>query len=417
MAAVLIAFNLPKGKCLPFLFLWLGLMVCVNQKGFNIFAAAYVTFTPLVVTIYLWPKAVAISKAIWMQPFLFISASVLALALIFVSATPEHGFIRFRDRFLLSHPAGRAVNDFYYQYTLFAAEAIKSNYQKQMVSYRIDFQESANLDVKALENKLAAYDHLRLHNQPVDLTLKVHADGKMVLEDQYGTPLKGSIGEMLSAPKKILTQFSEISDRNHGLRQLLLIGLLAGLPLLIYGVLYYTLFWIFKQWLQPGLAAVGAGLLCVGVGALFWWLLWAPGSLPDQQEALVKILESGRRHERLAALEALIEQRADIATLSIYPGLITSSDIAIRYKIARALHSFPHRQSREGIDRLLKDPSPNVRCMALQAVGRRGDLDDIALLLQTIKGSDHWYVQYYAYRALKRLGWSQSVNSGAVISD
>ena len=414
--AVLIAIHLPKGRWLPTLFLWLGLMFFVNQQGFNVFATVYVTLVPLMAGLFLLRNVVVVSKTIWIKVFLCGCTGAIVLAFILVTAMPQYGFVRFRDRFLLSHSGGRAVNGFYYQYTLFAAEAIKSNHQKQMVSYRIDPQEGTNLDVETIEEKFTVYDYLRIADHPADMTIQIHATGAVMLIDRYGAALKSSLGELHSTPKKILIRFSKLSDRNSGLRQLLLIGLLVGLPLIIYVFFYVTLFQVLKWWQSPGMAAALAGFICLGLGATFWWLLWTPGPLSSQPGTLIKALEEGRRYEQLDALEALIEQRYDITAVSNYPDLLRSQDVAVRYKVARALRNHPGRQSREGVDQLLVDPNPNVRCMALQTVGRWGDPDDIPLLLETIQLSNHWYVQYYAYRALKRLGWNQST-TGAVTSN
>jgi HEAT repeat protein len=46
--------------------------------------------------------------------------------------------------------------------------------------------------------------------------------------------------------------------------------------------------------------------------------------------------------------------------------------------------------------------------MAFSALGQRGDRRAIAEIKQRIETSDDWYSQWYAYKALKALGWRQS---------
>jgi hypothetical protein len=45
--------------------------------------------------------------------------------------------------------------------------------------------------------------------------------------------------------------------------------------------------------------------------------------------------------------------------------------------------------------------------MAFQAAGKRGRKDWIPEIIERILTSHHWYNQWYAYRALKALGWYQ----------
>ncbi len=415
---VLFALNLGKGRTAWLLPPWIGLMVLVNQHGFNLFATVYGSVVPLFVGSFLWRKSVPVSKMLCIKMMLWGGAGVMSLALLFFAALPENGFIRFRDRLLLNHHAEQTVNDFYYRYTLFAAEAIKTNTQKQLLSYRIEKRSGSEFDFKDLEVRLAHYDYLLLDEQDdgnsADLTLKVLPDQDVMIEDRHGTTFQTTLAAIRSTPKTVLAQYSNISDRNQGLRQLTLIGLLGGLPLFIYGALFCVGYGLLKRWLQPGFAAAGSTALCLIAGVSLWWLLWMPGSMSDRTDELIDVLQNGRRIEKLAALEVLSSQRIDITKIPFYPDLLNSVDVAVRYKVAQSLGYHHSSQSREGVERLLKDLNPNVRCMALQSLGRMGDPDDIQLILKTIRESDHWYVQYYAYKALRRLGWLQPVGDGAL---
>ena len=55
----------------------------------------------------------------------------------------------------------------------------------------------------------------------------------------------------------------------------------------------------------------------------------------------------------------------------------------------------------------LDDPNTNVVCMAYESLGRRGKAEVLDVILQRVYSSDKWYEQFYAYRALKVLGWRQ----------
>ena len=56
---------------------------------------------------------------------------------------------------------------------------------------------------------------------------------------------------------------------------------------------------------------------------------------------------------------------------------------------------------------LLNDPQHNVVCMAFYGLGRRGEERAIQKIIGRIQSSDHWYEQWYGYKALKQLGWRQ----------
>ncbi|MBW1989854.1 MAG: hypothetical protein JRI97_09955, partial [Deltaproteobacteria bacterium] len=79
-------------------------------------------------------------------------------------------FLNLRDGLLLSHPAGRAVNEFYYDYTMFPAETFKSFQQKLLHPTRAEgFGEGVPA---ALANGLAFRDCLPVgEGAPADLVL------------------------------------------------------------------------------------------------------------------------------------------------------------------------------------------------------------------------------------------------------
>jgi HEAT repeat protein len=55
--------------------------------------------------------------------------------------------------------------------------------------------------------------------------------------------------------------------------------------------------------------------------------------------------------------------------------------------------------------RLLEDPNLNVQTQAIEALARQGRRQAIGEILRRFETSPEWYVQSYAYRALKELGW------------
>jgi HEAT repeat protein len=85
--------------------------------------------------------------------------------------------------------------------------------------------------------------------------------------------------------------------------------------------------------------------------------------------------------------------------------------------LAKALGESQDPGTYEDLLTLLNDPHPNVVSMAFGALGQRGDRRAVKEILKRIERSDHWYNQWYAYRALRDLGWKQSLTPRTAIKD
>ena len=85
--------------------------------------------------------------------------------------------------------------------------------------------------------------------------------------------------------------------------------------------------------------------------------------------------------------------------------------IAVRYWLARGLSFSTDPQDEIILMALMQDPHPNVACQAIYSLGKRKFKKAIPAMLEIITSSDHWYVQLYAYGALRKLGWTQTVSN------
>jgi HEAT repeat protein len=97
----------------------------------------------------------------------------------------------------------------------------------------------------------------------------------------------------------------------------------------------------------------------------------------------------------------------DVSDFQAYQGMLASPHIPERYWLVRALGVSKQPEAYEDLLTFLDDPHPNVVCMAFYALGRRGDKRAVSEIIKRIETSDHWYNQWYAYKALRRLGWRQ----------
>jgi hypothetical protein len=120
-------------------------------------------------------------------------------------------------------------------------------------------------------------------------------------------------------------------------------------------------------------------------------------------------LGSDRWQDRVSALKHLSNDDISTDEFEELPRFIDSPWIAERYWLAKATGNSRSKESGQIALSLLNDPQPNVVCMALYSLGKRGNPTVIPKIIHKINTSDHWYVQWYAYKALKRLGWKQQM--------
>ncbi|MBW1848739.1 MAG: HEAT repeat domain-containing protein [Deltaproteobacteria bacterium] len=87
--------------------------------------------------------------------------------------------------------------------------------------------------------------------------------------------------------------------------------------------------------------------------------------------------------------------------------MLKSAHVPELYWLVKALSVSRKAETYDDLLTFLDNPHPNVVCMAFYALGRRGDKSAVKRILKTIEKSDHWYCQWYAYKALRTLGWKQ----------
>jgi len=170
--------------------------------------------------------------------------------------------------------------------------------------------------------------------------------------------------------------------------------------------------------LAPGIAAWVSTTLCFAIALILLMPLWQNNEQPIIPKNLCKALETDNRKERLRALKSITEEHLDIFKFSEYKTILTSPDTAERYWLAKALGVSRSNETYEDLLGLLKAPSPVVVSATLFALSQRGEKNAIPIILRYIKTSEHWYVQWYAYKSLKTLGWTQkSKETSGLVND
>jgi len=331
---------------------------------------------------------------------------VVVLALLWTSQIDSHLFVDFRDVLLLSNPVGTKINDFYYAYTLFPAEVFKSLDQKILKTCSLQNLEKRPL-LTRVERELLNYDYLDVGTDDA-VDLKVVQDGDMlVFKNGERTILQTTPADFLSHPGTVLHEFSAKSDKQGLFRQLTFFSLVMGLPLTLYVILHTLVRLLCCLFLDGRASSLIASILCLIVGLSilipFLYMRGTDIELKDVPQALA----SESWQERVAALRIIEQKGLEISDFQPYPRLLPSPHIAERYWLVRGLAVSRRPETYRDLLAFLDDPHPNVVSMAFYGLGQRGDRRGVSEILKRIKTSDHWYNQWYAYKALRGLGWKQ----------
>ena len=401
-------FRREKIIIIPYSLLWLGIIVAVNYRGFSPMVTLYFVFIPLVVfgavSKLITPtnrKEHWIIRSIHMTP-------LLLLAILWTFQVDTQLYTNIRDSLLLSNPVGIKVNKFYYDYTLYPAEVFKTLSQKTIkISSFENLQDE--MSTRALESHLSKQGYLTVgRDKVVDLMIMRKGD-ELIFKNRGNTILKTTQTNFFSTPRTILEEFSKEIDRHAFFRQKITPwSLKFGFPTALYVFLYTLLRFILGVFLNSRTSSIGASSLCfiAGTGLL---VIFSMGSMRAvQEEGLREVMESERLSDRIAGLKTIEQKKLEIAEFQTYGELLKSPHIVERYWLARTLSFSKRPETYKDLVTLTDDPHPNVVNMALYALGLRGEKKAINDILERMKTSTDWYTQWYAYNALRNLGWKQS---------
>lgn len=398
------------------LLFWAGLFVLMNADGFAGPDNLHLLATPPV-AFYLAARRAkngAPSQGIGARLAIHLICFG-ALVAIGAQTTDAAFYSRVRDR-LLSHPAGVAVSDFYYRHTLYPAETFKAPAQMQVRSARLDLSLPESLS-RRLAAELAPRDYLPLSGAgPADLFISgvisgdVSGDAEgLRLYHRQRFVLETAPAEFFRDPASTLRDFSRAADRHAGLRQLTFLSLRLVGGILLYGLFYLPFRRIAGAVVaSPIRATAAAGVLaCAGALLLLTTFSGPPRSelAPGEVQAA---LASPSASIRIAALREIHRRGIEIAGFDGFAESAASPVVAERFWLARTLGRSRSRMSWPVHLALLDDPQINVAYNAYASLGSRGDPRGVAEILRRMPDEPRWYVRFYAYRALRRLGWRPS---------
>ena len=404
-------FKRKKPLLIPFLILWAGLIGAVNINGFCPVITIYFLFIPSIVFIAVsrWMPSVQYNKNGSLSLMIRI-IPVFLIAILWILQMNNGMFTNIRDYLLLSNSPGIKVNNFYYLYTLYPAEAIKSLEQKLIKTYRLD-NLSDDYISDQIKKKLINCDYIEVkENAAVDLTIE-EQNNSLNIGDKGKIILTVSTGDFLSNTESRLKEFSSRIDRLNFFRLFTYISLLTGFPAIMIILFYSILGAILNLYFNYRRSCTISLYLCLTAAVLLSAFFYHVSGKSIEEENLPEALRSARWQDQVTALKIIDEKKMDISRFRNYREMLSSTHIPVRYWLAKVLGTTGFHDSYNDLLILMDDQCPNVVCMAYSSLGQRGDKSAISKILKRIQLSDHWYEQLYAYKALRALGWKQPVSN------
>lgn len=389
------------------LFIWIGTLIMANLHGFSPVVSLYFLCVPCVAfwATLKWMPPQPVEKS-WQKRLCFV-IPIAALTGIWMLYAGPTLFLDIRDFLLLTNPIGQKIDAFYYRFTLYPAEVFKSLNQKTLKTYHFD-GESHSSDLKRLERILINYDYL-----PIDADIKVdleiqESDGHLVFKHRGKNILETTLKKVLTRPGDTFSQLSIATDRFVFFSRVIGISVLLGFPIFLYIMVFAFIRYITGFFINESLAYMLTAFAGFIIGLLLLVPFWMGNVEGRGDTSAMDDLHSDAWQRRVSALRDFINQKQEIGNIAGYKQLLTSPHVPERYWLAQALGISKDPNTYPDLVMLLNDPHPNVVSMALRSLGQRRDKRAIHEILLKIEKSDHWYNQWYAYRALKSLGWRQS---------
>jgi hypothetical protein len=389
---------------------WAGVVFTANSHGFSFFVTCYFLLVPAVTAVACMKRMPVQSGRTVRRNKIVHICSFIVISLLCISQLSGSIFVDFRDNFFLSNPVGIKMNDFYYKYTLYAAEVIKPLDQKSIKTASLQGFNSDS-DVRMLKLALHKYNYLTM-DENASVHLKIIQEGSELVFDHGGDEvLRTTVKDFLTGPANVLLDFSMKTDRMAFFRTFIFLSLLAGLPLSVY-IGLYSLFRLVSSFMMNATAsAITSAVICLLIGASLVFTLESNKEGKVGVDDLTAALESDRWQTRMAALKVIEKNGLEVSSYGAYKGMLESPYVAERYWLARALGVSNRPETLKDITAFLDDPHTNVVCMAYSALGKRADSSFIKEIIFRLELSDRWYEQLYAYNALMELGWRQKLSN------
>lgn len=396
---------------------WLAVLLWANAKGLNYGLSAFLILLPppVLAASLAWSTRRRYSRQLpWRRTIHMLL--IVALTIWWFVRLDTDIFVNIKDNLMLTSRPGIKAVQLYYKYNLYAAEAFKSLEQKQVKTC-------------VLENFTNAAEHRRLAHRLVDysyftipaataapLDLVCRKDGANLVFFRQGRKIISATTRdwwrssgTVNGAADILDRFSSATDTTRPFRQATFYLLICVTPLALY-LIVFTGFALLpglfcdlrlSSWLVPLLC-------CLSLAMVVFYMDTPPADKMDRAAA-ARAIASGERREQLAALRFIFRNGLDIQDFDAYQKLAPRDDFARAYWLLKNYGNSRDPAALDHIIDALDSPSAYMACKAMESLRLKAGAVDPAevkrLLLGKLTTSRDWYVQLYAYKLLRELGW------------
>lgn len=308
-------------------------------------------------------------------------------------------FLDVRDKVLLTSSYGKRINNFYYKYTLFPAEVVKSLKQKNLKTFCT--KNIKNSDLEILKKKMKRHNFFHMEKN-CDLKIKFKNNRAAIyLNDAKAVEMDKSL--IFDNTKKVLNQLYKKTDPKKIIKNITYAGFLTGFPFIV----YFFFFNIINLFISLFLKGKKSLYLTSFILLLIFSFTFKPVFFHKKIDNLnfdEKIISSDK-FERLDALKFAFKNKINIKNIEKH---IKSKYVPQRYW---AILNFEVKSLNDlqTIFKMTKDESINIRCKAYEKLS---DIRNNKVLKSASKNflvKDYpkikdWYVQWYAYNSTKKLG-------------
>ena len=382
-------------------------LLLMNSRGFDLWVSLVALIIPIPVFLItrrlLRAPAQALPKRFWVWRGL----PLLLLALGWATQYDRGLFIDLRDHLLMSNSTGRAVSEFYYRYTLYAAEVFKPLDQRLI---RTVAWPKIDPPSAVVRRELIRHDYLPVALEgDADLSLGMQGD-RLAFSRNGRTLIETPISRFLADPAGVMADVSARADPWPVFRAFTFYGVLLAFPMALYCLLFAGLRGIFSLLGRDSRADLFSALACLMIGLGILAFFHSSRQPPPRSEEIGAAMAAQSWQTRVAALREIAHLGLDVCAYPDYAAMLRSPHPQERYWLAQTLATGTNPAASAGLAVLLEDPSLNVRTQAVEAIARRRDRAAVPAILSRLKTSPDWYFQLYAYRALRALGWNQTAS-------
>jgi hypothetical protein len=401
-------FHRSRSALITIAILHLLLLLAVNFKGANLFPSLYIMIVPLTVFVITIRCARPPFQTRSVRFYIFAHAApLLFLSILWGTQMNDRIFINVRDTLLLSNAFGLKLNAFYYDHTLHAAETFRPIHQKLIKIYKMEPFADQTLE-KEVRDQLIRLDYLPVRTEKrVDLEISLDDHGSLLFSRHAMPVLAFPASRFVADADQTLSRISSAWDKNKGFRLITILSLVIGLPLTLYAILYLLIHGGLRLLVDEKKAMIIVSLTSVAIGVMLLvpvFLLETGGPESDKAGAY---LASDSPVKRLQALRKINDGKLEITAFHGYREILARGSIPERYWAVRALGRSRDEAAYGQLIRFLDSENINIACMAYHALGMMKEKRAISEIIPRINVSGKWYVQWYAYHALRRLKWSQ----------